>query len=142
MVTTQDQRLSFSSGLHQQKVVSMNEEKQPLYFVWERMTVGIGLRYQAARYRELPKTGMGVDADSERFKVCVKLEGDEADINYPMISLINKYPCPVPQDKLPPVVSTDLTKNQMSRSAKKDHLGSLKVNGDDAEKILDKLYPD
>lgn len=35
-----------------------------------------------------------------------------------------------------------LRRNQLGRGAKKDHLASLKVVGERAEKILDELYPE
>lgn len=81
--------------------MTFNEEKGDMWFVWEKTTIGMGVRYKAARYRELPKTGMGVDADNERFKFKIKLEGKEADPKLPLITLINKYACPVDQDPLP-----------------------------------------
>lgn len=34
-----------------------------------------------------------------------------------------------------------LRRNQLDRSAKKDHLGSAGVKGPEAEKILNELYP-
>jgi len=62
------ERLSFSSGLHQQKVVSMNEEKEPLWFVWEKVTRGGFIcNTQPSIYRGMPTTGTGDEKDRLRF---------------------------------------------------------------------------
>lgn len=37
-------------------------------------------------------------------------------------------------------VTEGLKRNQFTRSEKKNHLAGIKVIGEDAEKILDKLY--
>lgn len=35
-----------------------------------------------------------------------------------------------------------LRKQELDRAAKKDHLGSLGIRGDEASKILDSMYPE
>lgn len=70
-----------------------NEEKEELWFVWEKTTRGgLAVQYQPALYRGMPKTGMGSGADTSRFVFRKKIEGD--DIGKEFITLINQYPCP------------------------------------------------
>lgn len=75
----------------------MNEEKEDVYFVWEKTTRGgMVLHYQAAIYRGMPKTGMGATHDNEKFLRKEKITEEEA--KEPMITLINRYPCPPKQE--------------------------------------------
>lgn len=71
-----------------------NEEKGTMYFVWEK-TPRRG--YQPAKYRELPKTGMGKHSDNKRFLRIVELTTRE--VNESFEELAKRYPCPpVPED--------------------------------------------
>lgn len=71
----------------------MNEEKEDIYFVWEKTTRGgMVVYYQPSVYRGLPKTGVGTHADNAKFLHKEKITEEEA--KEPMITLINRYPCP------------------------------------------------
>lgn len=116
--------------------MSMNEEKEKMWFVWEMSnTAG---RLQPALYRGMPKTGMGTTADDERFKFKIELDAQEAKID----DLVKLYPCPVPQDTLKaPNPKHDLSSSEVTREQKAFHLGLTGVKGQDQKDILDKMYP-
>lgn len=71
---------------------TVNEKREPIYFVWEKVARGIGAAYQAAKYRGMPKTGKGDQADKTRFLYCEPLSYEEA--SWTTRALIEKYPCP------------------------------------------------
>lgn len=79
------------------KVMKENEEKEPMWFVWEAVQRGTGLFYQPALYRGMPQTGTGEKADNARFVFKKKIEGD--DISKEFVTLINENPCPVKRDE-------------------------------------------
>lgn len=76
----------------EKKMSVSNEEKEPMYFVWEKTTRGMGAFCQPAMYRGMPKTGTGDKADKDRFVFVKKIEGD--DIGKEFVTLINENPCP------------------------------------------------
>ena len=72
---------------------TMNEEKVPLWFVWERATRGgMIANLQPALYRGMPRTGAGQIADDARFVFKHELLPEEQTWN--LDQLTEKYPCP------------------------------------------------
>jgi hypothetical protein len=71
----------------------INEQKKPMYFVWERRQGEIkGTTYSAAKYRTMPMTGSGMEADAKRFVLRQPLTKEEE--NLTLNELIAKYPRP------------------------------------------------
>lgn len=120
---------------------AMNEEKTPVYFVWERRhSENKQFAYGAAKYRGFPQTGAGDEKDKKRYAFIQKLKPEEEE--EAMVTLINRYPCPVPplEGRDVPQRPVDLTRNELTRQEKKDQLLGQKVSPEDIDIILDRLY--
>lgn len=73
--------------------MSLNEEKAPRFFVWEKRQSEIkGTQYAPAIYAEKPKTGMGTDRDNEKFVFTHQILPEENDWN--INQLCDAYPAP------------------------------------------------
>lgn len=92
--------------------MSINEEKKPMFFVWEKRQGEVrGITYSAARYREMPMTGTGQKRDAERYVLVRELKPEEEtdDLNV----LITRYPCPIkPEGKTIISRNVDLSRNE------------------------------
>lgn len=71
----------------------MNEEKEELWFVWEKVSRGgMVSNKQPAIYRGMPQTGSEMAADNDRFVFKHKVLAFEQDWN--LAQFIKRYPCP------------------------------------------------